>query len=524
MNKNIIKLFAILVMIFMVGSVLVACGADGKDGANGADGKPGADGADGKDAYVCEEHDWNKQKFVISEHKYDATTGNATVGSYLIVCDDCGWAEITVEDHEFEEAVTAPTCVADGFTTLTCIDCGYTTADPDSVVAALGHDEPAFDKNNISEYWTEVSNPADTTWSCEYVAEYAGACMRCGEVQPEYTASVAAKGHTKPAFNAANPSDKWEEVSVQGNTCDCEYVAEYKGACADCGKPDLYEETVLAKGHSFPEENYKKTLDNTGLPPCMTTPIEVAICENCKDTDGCYNSRKAYDDTPNHVWSAWIITEDVDTTSAGKAVRTCATCANDYPKYGIQEVTLTALATDNADYTYTKTQSSSCVNEEKGTFTHKETGVQIKNVVVAPKAGHNIDGADYTVVKPTKATPGAVNVKCNDCSEVLAFNLPVVSNKDEYDSVDEKVYDEGKKPLCEDVEDTYIITCEGDGVDVKGSITVTFDFDGDYKHSDVPAQDDCQFSPGETNDAYDYYIYECEECGHWIVGHKVPKA
>ena len=517
MNKNIIKLFAILVMIFMVGSVLVACGADGKDGANGADGKPGADGADGKDAYVCEEHDWNKQKFVISEHKYDATTGNATVGSYLIVCDDCGWAEITVEDHEFEEAVTAPTCVADGFTTLTCIDCGYTTADPDSVVAALGHDEPAFDENNISEYWTEVSNPADTTWACEYVAEYAGACMRCGDVV--YDASVAAKGHTKPAFNAANPSASWTEVSVK-DTCDCEYVAEYKGACADCGKPAVYDATVPAPGHSFTD--WQQTLDNTGKPACETTPIEVAECDNCDD--GCYKSRVAVDTTPDHVWSAWIVTESVTTTNAGKAVRTCATCANDYPDFGIQEVTLTALAKDNADYTYTKTQSSNCVNEEKGTFTHKVTGIQIKDVVVAGKSGHNITGAEYTVVKPTKVTPGAVNVKCTVCAEVITYTLPVVSNKAAYDSVEMKDYADGETPLCQDIEDTYTITFTGDGVNVKGSVVVEFDFDGDYVHSDRPAIEDCVFSPGDADDDCDYYIYKCDECGHWIVAYEVAKA
>ena len=62
MNKNIVKLIAILVMCFMLVSVLVACkgetgpkgdkgeqgiqGVAGKDGTNGKDGQNGKDGVD----------------------------------------------------------------------------------------------------------------------------------------------------------------------------------------------------------------------------------------------------------------------------------------------------------------------------------------------------------------------------------------------------------------------------------------------------------------------------------------------
>ena len=472
MNKNIIKLFAILVMIFMVGAVLVGCaGKDGADGADGVDGKPGENGAPGKDgqnAIICETHDWNKETFTIKDHKYDANTGVANIGSYLRVCDECGWAEIFMEDHDFVEAVTLPTCLDEGYTTLTCSICAYTTIDAESIVNALGHEKPAFDANDPTA------------------------------------------------------SGKWTLVSDPTGICPCEYVAQFNGECNRCGAADEFAAEIPAAGHAFTV--WETTLDNTGLPPCKTTPVEVSECDNCDD--GCYKSRNAKDDTPDHNWSAWIITEAVTTTSAGKAVRTCATCANDYPDFGIEEVTLTALAKDNADYTYACTQESNCINDEKGTFTHKETGVQIKNVVVAGKSGHDINGADYEVVKPTKVTPGAVNVECNDCDEVITYVLPVVSNKAAYDSVEIKDYaaDGKETPLCQDIEDTYTITFNGDDVNVKGSITVTFDFDGDYVHSDRPAMEDCVFSPGDADDECDYYIYKCEDCGHWIVAYEVAKA
>ena len=52
MNKNIVKLIAILVMCFMLVSVLVACkgetGATGPQGPAGLQGKTGPAGADGK--------------------------------------------------------------------------------------------------------------------------------------------------------------------------------------------------------------------------------------------------------------------------------------------------------------------------------------------------------------------------------------------------------------------------------------------------------------------------------------------
>lgn len=161
MNKNIIKLFAILMMCFLIGSVLVACGstnedneevftvdivdgywvingvktdvkAEGKDGANGLPGKDGADA----DSIRCEEHHWDPVYVTIAEHTQD------TIGLFLKVCVDCDGAEVIRYDHVYDQKgeTVAPTCTDAGYTVYSCI-CGKVdpaTTERD-VVAALGH-------------------------------------------------------------------------------------------------------------------------------------------------------------------------------------------------------------------------------------------------------------------------------------------------------------------------------------------------------------------------------------------------
>ena len=47
MNMNIVKLFAIVVMCFMIGAALVACGSEGPQGPQGPQGEVGPQGPAG---------------------------------------------------------------------------------------------------------------------------------------------------------------------------------------------------------------------------------------------------------------------------------------------------------------------------------------------------------------------------------------------------------------------------------------------------------------------------------------------
>ena len=73
---------------------------------------------------------------------------------------------LTTHVHHFKDVVTAPTCTAEGYTTHTCTDCGYSYTD--STVAALGHDY-------------QLTSKLDAT--CSTVKSELYTCSRCGETK-----------------------------------------------------------------------------------------------------------------------------------------------------------------------------------------------------------------------------------------------------------------------------------------------------------------------------------------------------
>ena len=468
MNKNIIKLFAILVMIFMVGAILVGCGADGKDGKdgvdgkdgiNGADGKDGADGEDGKDAYVCENHVWNSEVIVISEHYYDATTGKDYIGSVLKVCDKCGWAEIAKDEHVFTEVVTAPTCTEEGYTTKTCTTCGYTTIDVASVVPALGHKVAVeFDADNV-----------DTT--------------------------------------------VWHLAPNTSGLCDCVAQPVYYADCERCGVADIAKELGKAPGHKYGP--WEDTINDSSLPVCEIRPSQVAVCTVClHETEECMDHRETAQ-APGHKWGEWKVVTYPTATTAGEARRECSVCATTHAKYGVETDVLPALDINSDEYTYTTTQEADCVKVEKGTFVHTATGVKFENVEVAPAKGHNVEGAtEYEVTVKPDGKNGLVEVKCVDCGETVELVLP-----DATDPRYARVY-QFLAGNCIDKNDTYTIVLDDINGEVKGSVVVSFKLVGDYVHDAAPAKENCEKVEGEE---YWYYIYKCNKCNEWIVAYADKK-
>ena len=170
MNKNIIKLFAIVMMIFMIGSVLVACGSKGEQGEQGIQGVAGAQGEKGEqgvagltpyigengnwwigdedtgvkaagddaDDLRCEEHEWDTEVIVVKEHTIDS------VGVILKVCVDCEGAKMVRVNHEYNivSEVVAPTCTEGGYTLYECA-CGLEENVQRDLVDALGHNAGA---------------------------------------------------------------------------------------------------------------------------------------------------------------------------------------------------------------------------------------------------------------------------------------------------------------------------------------------------------------------------------------------
>ena len=123
-------------------------------------------------------------------------------------------------EHSYTNAVTAPTCTAQGYTTHTCTKCGYSYTD--TYTKALGH---AWDAGKITLPATETNDGVKTY-----------TCTRCGTTKTESIPSLGGcdHHHTYPEHKDATcAEDGYDRV-----------------VCDDCG--EIVSETVIkALGHNF---------------------------------------------------------------------------------------------------------------------------------------------------------------------------------------------------------------------------------------------------------------------------------
>lgn len=483
MNKNIIKLFAILVMCFMIGSVLVACGEQGEQGEQGVQGEPGATGEQGpqgpsgkspypgengnwfyydeeageyvdsgirvkgEDLRDCENHHWDKYVVTVQEHSYDPETGKDTIGVVLKTCVDCGDSYFFEIGHEYAKVVTAPTCTEQGYTTYTC-DCGHSF---------------------VADYTAIVPH----TWG------------------------------------------DWEEVLNTAGICECEWDQPYIRHCTVCGIEDEETKTTPAPGHVY--TNYKPALrdDNLDISDCNWVPQEVAQCDTCGHRD-CYDMRPAGDGkAPGHKWGEWYIVTAPTADAEGEIARECSVCATTHPAEGVETEKVGKLS--ETDYTYAVTKAPNCTETGTGVYTHK-VYTAIKVEVVIDALGHDYENAEYKVTKlpgyPTSEEDmanctGTVEVSCNDCDYKHVVELPALT----------KQYGHCMTSIgnCLLPDDTYSMP-----IDVEGQLVqVEFTVKGNYVHDEMPAASELKKVDGE--DKW-YYVYWCTKCEHWIIADWEPKT
>ena len=131
-------------------------------------------------------------------------------GTYLLVCEDCGYSEVLHEfRHDYGDVeVVPPTCEEEGYTGKTCTICGH-AADKTDVKEPLGHD--------WSEEYYVVE---DGRTICEDGGMYVRVCSRCDLVESKVTEPI---GH------------RCEDWAVS-TTPTAKNAGELKGSCENCGK------------------------------------------------------------------------------------------------------------------------------------------------------------------------------------------------------------------------------------------------------------------------------------------------
>ena len=482
MNKNIIKLFAILVMCFMIGSVLVACGAkQGEQGEQGEQGKPGAEGPQGpqgpagESAFIgangnwwvgetdtgvkaeptdlrdCEKHDYTideagtlydkENKYVLSVHTKDS------LGCTMWVCVDCGDTYLEWVDHKYVAAApVAPTCTEDGYTVYSC-SCGLSYKD--DVVPAHGH--------------------------------------------------VVADFVEKDAV-AGNSAWKLDKKSADLKICDCEWERTYTTYCSECGLD--FHKAGTAAGHKW--GGWELSKNTSGMPDCEWIPVYIRHCTVCsvlgEDHDNCLDAKE--EGTPKAHDYKVISVKNATCTEDGETVSECSMCkktkTESIPKaQGHKEVVDAAVAPTCTTTGLTAGKHCSVCN-----------AVLVAQEVV-PALGHKFNTNDknnYVVELPTEEKEGKISVKCITCNVIVKEIVLPKLNTTDYKK-------ETTNDLCADKKDIYTKEIT---VDANNKITITVTVNDKYEHTAAPAKAECQKVEGQ--DKW-YYVYKCGNCGLWIVAY-----
>ena len=223
------------------------------------------------------------------------------------LCTVCGAVLQRPLGHNYESAVTPPTCLTMGYTTYSCADCGDSyRAD---YVDALGHN-----------FEVEITPP-----TCIEEGYTTYTCARCGE--SFVTDRVEATGHrwddgtilVKPSCTGEGLLEFCCTACDKTRSETLPALGHVPGEAATCTQPQLCDVcgAVLERaiGHSYTEEVI--------APTCTEMGFTIYTCSGCGD-----RYKGDYTDPIGHNFEA-VVTEPT-CTEAGYTVWTCANCGDSY--------------------------------------------------------------------------------------------------------------------------------------------------------------------------------------------------
>ncbi len=274
----------------------------------------------------------NKEYGEALGHDYTGAAVDNTNGTHSYKCvryDACGTIGTTdggvngtVACYDASPVVTAPTCLADGYTTHVCDTCGYTwTTD---TVSALGH--------NYTEQKIDADHLKDVA-TCETKATYWYDCSRC-------------TANAKDAEDAeTNTALYFEYGQANGHTFDRKEVAEdYLKTPATCTENAVYyvscsvcyKSSALVEGETktFAHNGSKlghlwvKVADDAYLKEkatCESAAVYYTSCERCYVSSKSVSAETAtfsYGTANDHVF-----TEELPNTAHRLSAATCTASA-----------------------------------------------------------------------------------------------------------------------------------------------------------------------------------------------------
>ena len=370
-------------------------------------------------------------------------------GTYLLVCEDCGYSEVLHEfRHDYGDVeVVPPTCEEEGYTGKTCTICGH-AADKTDVKEPLGHD--------WSEEYYVVE---DGRTICEDGGMYVRVCSRCDLVESKVTEPIGhrcedwAVSTTPTAKNAGELKGSCENCgkqqtktlpafdSEEGKAFYTYTVTQEKKYCTDEGKGTYsfeideqsfsFEVTIAPTQHTLNGKTATEWLnksenaysvDITGI---KEFPDDHATCT--KHGKGYYTCEECgemvYVDTyKEHTVAQWTDKEGEKATcdDAGKQIGYCSVCETeverDVPALGhsytyriVKESdnTFTLIGTCTRDGSHVTTEKgltgvkeestpATCTQEGLIVYTYVKDGVELTIKETIPKKPHTLNGKPAT--------------------------------------------------------------------------------------------------------------------------------
>ena len=361
-------------------------------------------------------------------------------------CESCGAVLEMPTGHHYSETVTLPSCLAMGFTTFTCNDCGasytgnytdktahhYVGVITPATCTELGYttytcsecgDEYKSDYVDKTEhhYHIDVTAPTCTamgysTYTCHdcgdsYVADYT-------EVLPHnYTKQVVEPTCTEQGYTIYTCPDCGKEYigdelepiehkySASVTEPKCEEMGFTTYTCDDCGYSYVADYTNPT-GHHYDEV--------ITAPTCTEIGYTTYTCVDCGKSYTGNETAKIEHDYDKAV-------TEPTCTSMGFTVFTCKDCGDTY----------TGDYTDVLPHNYKEVVTApTCSEIGFSTFTCEDCGKSYQGNETA-KIPHNYDKA---VTEPTCTSMGFTTYTCPDCGDTYTADYTDMKGHD-YETV-----------------------------------------------------------------------------------------
>lgn len=215
--------------------------------------------------------------------------------------------------HTYENAVTAPTCSAQGYTTHTCTTCGFSykaefTEKVDhkygdwSVTTAATCGKTGVETRYCIYCHVPETREIPATGSHNYVHTSTSGSIAT------YTCSVCGATKTEDVSSCAHTYGDWT-VTKQAT---CTESGEQTRTCTKCGATET--ETIAASGHSYGDW-YTVTAAT-----CVAKGEQRRDCNNCD----AYETQEIAIDPNAHSFTNYVSNGDATCTTDGTKTATCA--------------------------------------------------------------------------------------------------------------------------------------------------------------------------------------------------------